>query len=322
VGIQTRLIEDLLDVSRIITGRLRLDVRPVDLGAVIRGALDAVLPAAEAKAIRVETKLESVGARFLGDPGRLQQVMWNLLSNAVKFTPTGGRVDVKLETDRAHTRITVSDSGQGISPEFLPHVFERFRQAETFSTRVHGGLGLGLAIVRHLVELHGGTVRASSAGLGCGATFSVTLPSRAVDASALSAAPAGTDGLPALDGVRVLVVDDAADTRDLISAVLTSVRADVVVVASSREALDALELAPPDVLVSDIALPEGDGYELIRHVRALAAKRGGDIPAIALTAHARAEDEERALAAGYQLHVTKPVDPTALVTAIASLVGR
>jgi PAS domain S-box-containing protein len=321
VAIQTRLIEDLLDVSRIITGRLRLDVRAVDLNAIIREALDAVLPAAEAKAIHVEAVLEPAAARFLGDPARLQQVVWNLVSNAVKFTATGGRVEVRLEIDGTEARITVTDTGQGISPEFLPHVFERFRQAESSSGRVHGGLGLGLAIVRHLVELHGGTVRAASSGIGRGSTFSVTLPCRAMEPAAPSA-PARTPALPTLEGIRVLVVDDDADARDLLGMVLTQARADVVTVASSREALALLEEAPPDVIVSDIGLPEENGYDLIRRVRALAAKNGGEIPAIALTGHARTEDQGRALAAGYQVHVAKPVEPAALISAIASVVGR
>jgi PAS domain S-box-containing protein len=321
VAIQTRLIEDLLDVSRIITGRLRLDVRAVDLNAIIREALDAVLPAAEAKAIRVEAVLEPGAARLLGDPARLQQVMWNLVSNAVKFTPTGGRVEVRHENDGTEARISVNDTGQGISPEFLPHVFERFRQAESSSGRIHGGLGLGLAIVRHLVELHGGAVRAASSGIGRGSTFIVTLPCRALEATAPST-PGRPAELPTLDGIRVLVVDDDADARDLLGMVLTQARADVVTVGSSQEALALLEQAPPDVLVSDIGLPEENGYELIRRVRALAAKRGGEIPAIALTGHARSEDQDRALAAGYQVHVAKPVEPAALISAIASVVGR
>jgi CheY-like chemotaxis protein/two-component sensor histidine kinase len=321
VAIQTRLIEDLLDVSRIITGRLRLDVRAVDLKAIIREALDAVRPAAEAKAIRVEAVLAPGVASFLGDPSRLQQVIWNLASNAVKFTPTGGRVEVRLESDGTEARITVTDTGQGISPEFLPHVFERFRQAESSSGRIHGGLGLGLAIVRHLVELHGGTVRAASAGIGRGSTFSVTLPWRALEPAAPSP-PARTAESPTLEGIRVLVVDDDADARDLLGMVLTQARADVVTAASSREALLLLEQAPPDVIVSDIGLPEENGYELMRRVRALAAKGGGEIPAIALTGHARSEDQDRALAAGYQVHVAKPVEPAALISAIASVVGR
>jgi signal transduction histidine kinase/ActR/RegA family two-component response regulator len=321
VAIQTRLIEDLLDVSRIITGRLRLDVRTVDLNAIIREALDAVVPAADAKAIRVEAVLEPGVARFLGDPARLQQVIWNLVSNAVKFTPTGGRVEVRHENDGMEARITVTDTGQGISPEFLPHVFERFRQAESTSGRVHGGLGLGLAIVRHLVELHGGTVRAASSGVGRGSTFIVTLPCRALEAATPST-PGRTAELATLDGIRVLVVDDDADARDLLGMVLTQARADVVTVASSREALVLLEQAPPDVIVSDIGLPEENGYELIRRVRALADNGGGEIPAIALTGHARTEDQDRALAAGYQVHVAKPVEPAALISAIASVVGR
>ncbi len=324
VGIQTRLIEDLLDVSRIITGRLRLDVRPVDLAGVIRAALDSVRLAAEAKAIQIETALESATPRVLGDPARLQQVVWNLLSNAVKFTSTGGRIEVGLHTDATRAQIRVRDSGQGISPEFLPYVFERFRQGDATGTPTQSGLGLGLAIVRHLVELHGGTVRAESAGAGRGATFAVTLPfgSLAPPPSDQASVVADADGLPRLDGLRVLLVEDREDTRDLLVEVLRHAGAEVAAVASTREAVGALGRERPDVLVSDIGLPDLDGYRFIEHVRSLPAKQGGELPAIALTAHVREEDQERALAAGYQLHVSKPVEPALLIRAIARLLGR
>ena len=324
---QARLIDDLLDVSRIIAGKLRLETRQLDLGAVVEAALDVVRPAAAAKKIRVRyTSDPEVGA-VLGDAGRLQQVMWNLLSNAVKFTPEGGRVEVHLGRAGSHATVTVSDTGRGIGPEFLPHVFERFRQADSTPGREQGGLGLGLAIVRHLVELHGGTVAATSAGEGRGATFSVNLPVMAVrteaDASWREYQGAGQGAPPdrarRLKGLRVLVVDDVEDARRMVSAVLELSGAEVRAAASTPEALELLGHWKPDVLLSDIGMPGEDGYALIRRVRALEQERGLHIPAAALTAYARDEDRQRILAAGYEVYVAKPAGPAELVAAVAGL---
>jgi PAS domain S-box-containing protein len=325
-----QLIEDVLDVSRIITGKLRLNFHPVELVPVIEAALDTVRPAAEAKDIQIESRLDPSAGLVLGDPNRLQQVVWNLLSNAVKFTPKSGRVLVRLELIHSRVQISVSDTGQGISPEFLPYVFDRFRQADSSSTRSHGGLGLGLAIVRHLVELHGGTVHAHSPGIRQGATFFVNLPLMAVAHRA--SAPEQiqppvknevlTSSLPSLDGLRVLVVDDEADARELLIAALGQYGAEVTAVAAVAEAIEALQRLQPNVLVSDIGMPGEDGYALIRQVRALAAEQGGQIPVVALTAYARAEDRTQAILAGFQLHVPKPVNPAELAAVIANLAGR
>lgn len=325
-----QLIEDVLDVSRIITGKLRLNFHPVELVSVIEAALDTVRPAAEAKDIQIESQLEPSVGRVLGDPNRLQQVVWNLLSNAVKFTPKSGRVQVCLHLDHSHAQISVSDTGQGISPDFLPYVFDRFRQADSSSTRSHGGLGLGLAIVRHLVELHGGTVHAQSPGIKQGATFFVNLQRVAVARGA--SAPEQiqppvknevlTSNLPSLDGLRVLVVDDEADARELLITTLGQYGAEVTAVATVGEALEALQRLQPNVLVSDIGMPGEDGYALIRQVRALTVEQGGRIPAVALTAYARAEDRTQAMLAGFQLHVPKPVNPAELAAVIANLAGR
>jgi signal transduction histidine kinase len=328
--VQSQLIDDLLDVSRIISGKLRLDTKPVDLGPVIEAAIDVVRPAAEAKNIQIRYMRESAVGPVLADAGRLQQVVWNLLSNAVKFTPDGGRVEVQLERVNSYARITVSDTGRGISAKFLPYVFERFRQADSTSAREHGGLGLGLAIARHLVELHGGTVHVESEGEGRGATFSVSLPIMAIqmETKEVGQASQPVDSQVSLryqhtlTGLRVLVVDDAADARRMISAVLTHWGAEVRTSASAREALEVLEEWKPDVLVSDIGMPGEDGYDLIQRVRALAADRGGRIPAAALTAYAREEDRKRVLAAGYQMHVAKPVGPAELISTVADLAGR
>ncbi|HEY9282801.1 MAG TPA: PAS domain S-box protein [Pyrinomonadaceae bacterium] len=330
---QARLVEDLMDVSRIITGKLRLDVRPVDLAPVIEAAADAVRPASGAKGIGLRVALDPRAGPVSGDPVRLQQVVWNLLSNAVKFTPRGGRVEVRLGRTGSHVEMSVGDDGVGIEPEFLPHVFDRFRQADQRITRQHGGLGLGLAIVRHLVELHGGTVRAESAGLGRGTTFTVVLPAAPARADAgVSAAgrerpasgdaPAADDCPGRLDGLRVLVVDDEPDTRELLRVGLEQCGAEVTTAASAGEALVAMTAEPPDVLISDIGMPGEDGYELIRHVRELPAEAGGRVPAIALTAYARVEDRMRALRAGYQMHVPKPVELEELVAVAASLTRR
>ncbi len=327
---QAKLIEDLLDFSRIISGKLRLDVGPVELAAVVEAAADVVLPAADAKEIRLQVVLDPRAGPVPGDPDRLQQMMWNLLSNAIKFTPKGGRVQVRLARINSHVEITVSDSGQGISAEFLPHVFERFIQADNTITRRHGGLGLGLAITRHLAELHGGTINADSAGEGQGATFTLRLPLMSVHTSEHQ--PIDSDQqsfmgglneqpgvLPRLDGLHVLVVDDEHDARSLLTAVLTQSGAQVTAVATVADALEKLQLIRPDLLVSDIEMPNEDGYSLIRKVRLLAKSKGGLTPAIALTAHARFSDRMRALTAGYQMHLPKPVEPVELVTVIANL---
>jgi len=324
--IQSRLIDDLLDLSRIISGKLLLDTREVDLASVAAGAVEVVRPAAAAKGIALTYECEP-GAAVSGDAARLQQVAWNLLSNAVKFTPQGGSVSARLTRDGARVKFTVTDTGRGIAPEFLPHVFDRFRQADSATTRQYGGLGLGLSIVRHLAELHGGTVEAASAGEGRGSTFSVAFPLAATAAcecatpargvvSFDAAVPASPEGLA---GVRVLVVDDESDTRSLISTVIAGTGAEVAACASAGEALEKLKTWRPHVLMSDIGMPGEDGYALIRKVRALPAERGGGIPAAALTAYARDEDRRRALAAGFQLHVAKPFDPRELVAAVLDL---
>ncbi|MBA2502021.1 MAG: response regulator, partial [Pyrinomonadaceae bacterium] len=327
---QSQLIEDLMDVSRVITGKMRLDVHPVELIPIVEAAVDAVSLAAEAKEIRLQTLLDPAAGPISGDPARLQQIIWNLLSNAIKFTPKRGRVQLRLERVNSHIEIVVSDTGQGVSPEFLPFVFDRFRQADGATTRAHGGLGLGLAIVRHLVELHGGTVRVDSPGDGQGATFTVSLPlmivHRAPDGEERRHPKAERAGEmmcpPELDGLRVLVVDDEPDARELLTVVLAQCGAEVTTAASVLDALAALEESRPDVIVSDIGMPEEDGYSLIRQIRALPDDRGGRIPAAALTAYAGAEDRKRALLAGFQLHIPKPVEPTELVAVVATLAGR
>lgn len=325
---QAQLIEDLLDVSHIITGKLRLDIRPVEPVAVINAAMEAVRPAAEAKNVRLKTVLDPWAGIVSGDADRLQQVLWNLLSNAIKFTPRDGNVQIRLERVNSHVEIVVSDTGQGIGADFLPFVFDRFRQADTTLTRAHGGLGLGLSIVRHLVEMHGGTVRADSPGVNLGASFIVKLPLRViyhepagqVESSVI--ADVAFNCPPDLEGVRVLVVDDEADARRLLIAVLEQCKARVRTCASASEALAEIEEWKPDVLVSDIEMPGEDGYTLIRKLRAMEAERGGQIPAVALTAHARVEDRMHALSSGYQMHVPKPVEPAELAVVIASLTGR
>src|SRR5215510_2077633 len=327
---QSQLIEDLLDISRVITGKLTLNVSSVELAQIIEAAMDSIRPAAEAKSIQFQARLESRDNLVSGDPNRLQQIVWNLLSNAVKFTPRHGRVEVSLRRVDSDFQITVSDSGVGISPEFLPFVFDRFSQANTTSERKYGGLGLGLAIVRHLVELHGGTAQADSPGEGQGATFTVTLPVKALreEMSELKrAAPIAeysdslTDAIM-LDGLRVMIVDDEAETRDLLMAMLTRRGAQVNACASAAEALEEIDRWRPSLLVSDIGMPDEDGYTLIGKLRALGPERGGGIPAVALTAYARSEDRMRALASGFQVHVPKPIEAGELVVVIASLAGR
>ncbi len=327
---QTQLIEDLLDVSRIITGKLRLNVRSLQLAPIIEAALDTARPAAEAKEIRLQSVLDPAAGPISGDSERLQQIVWNLLSNAIKFTPKKGRVHIRLERINSHIEITISDTGIGIKPEFLPYVFERFRQADSSSTRSYSGLGLGLAIVRHLVELHGGTVSVDSLGEGQGSTFTVMLPVIPVvrlETEEERVHPTVSKGVPfnsppALNNLRVLVVDDEVDTRDFITAVLVECGAEVKAVASAAEALTEIKQWQPDVLVSDIGMPLEDGYSLIRKVRLLSPNQGGRIPAAALTAYARAEDRTRALQSGFQMHLPKPVEPAELVTVVASLAQR
>jgi signal transduction histidine kinase len=327
--LQTQLIDDLLDVSRIISGKMRLDVRAVDLPLVVDAAVEAIRPAAEAKQIRLVRLLDPQAGPVAGDAERLQQVMWNLLSNAVKFTPRGGRVEVRLERVGSQVEIVVADTGMGVGAELLPQVFDRFRQLDSSTTRKHGGLGLGLAIVRHLTELHGGTVEAQSPGEGKGATFIVRLP---VSVAHLDASPgvrvhpsaestaAGKDD-PSLDlsGIRVLVVDDEADTRETLTQILEHCGAEVLAVATVDDALAALPTFRPGVLLSDIGMPEQDGYELIRRVRGLAPGAGGAVPAAALTAFARSEDRRRAFLAGFQVHVAKPVQVHELAAVVANL---
>ncbi len=328
---QAQLIDDLLDISRVVSGKLRLEVGPLDLEAVVREAVESIRPAAEAKGVALDLQA-GLGAAVTGDADRLQQVAWNLLSNAVKFTPRGGRVGVRVDCADASARLAVTDSGQGIAPEFLPHVFERFRQADGSSSRRHGGLGLGLALVRSLVELHGGSVEAFSEGEGRGSTFTIGLPARVGREPTGPPAPRPSRGEPApespelsraprLDGLSVLVVDNEPDARDLVAAALRLHGARVVTAASADEALAALERESPDVLVSDIGMPDTDGYELVRRVRALPAGRGA-VRAAALTAYDRGGDRERALAAGFDAHIGKPVEPAVLAAAVARLAGR
>jgi len=328
---QAQLVDDLLDVSRIITGKLRMDVRPADPNSFIDAAVESVRPAADAKGVRVQKVIDTGAISIPGDPVRLQQVVWNLLSNAIKFTPRGGRVQIRSERVNSHLEIVVSDTGQGIESEFLPHVFDRFRQADQKTSRQHGGMGLGLAIVRHLVEMHGGTVRANSDGEGKGATFTVMLPIAPlyqVDASGGRVHPGARDLLPPpdsadrLDGLRILAVDDEPDTRELLRQGLEFLGAKVKVVGSAAEAIDSLRGSVPDILISDIGMPGTDGYDLIRQVRALPPDRGGKVPAIALTAYTRVEDRLQALRAGYDMHVPKPVELAELVAVAASVSRR
>jgi CheY-like chemotaxis protein len=324
--VQTQLISDILDVSRIVSGKLHLDVRPIELASAITAALDTVRPSADAKGLTLVSSLEPAAMPVSADPDRLQQVVWNLVANAIKFTPRGGRVELRLRRVNTHAEIVIEDTGPGIPRSFLPHVFERFRQADGSSTRAHGGLGLGLAIVRHLVEAHGGTVHADSPGEGRGSVFTVRLPimgQEPVASVVASEAPVETLARTMdLAGVRVLVVDDEDDTRDMVSAILKSQGAEVEVAASAAEAMAALPRARPHILVSDVEMPGQDGYELIRQVRRLAPEDGGKTPAAALTAYARPEDRMRALMAGFQIHVPKPVQPAELVAVVASLAGR
>jgi signal transduction histidine kinase/ActR/RegA family two-component response regulator len=325
---QAQLIEDLLDVSRIISGKLRLEVRQLDLPPVIEAALDVVRGAAEAKRVALETSLDRLLGPVAGDPDRLQQVVWNLLSNAVKFTSEGGRVEIRLERVAGRAEIRVSDTGAGIPPELLPHIFERFRQGDGSSTRSHGGLGLGLAIVRHIVELHGGSARAESDGPGRGSTFTISLPLAVVwtpEPTALAASTGHGAGTlrpaPILAGIGVLIVDDLDDARDLLKTLLEQYGAEVRTAGSAPAALAMLAQFPTDVLVSDIEMPDQDGYALIRALRERKPAHEASVPAVALTAYASAGDRVRALAAGFQVHVAKPVDPGELVDIVSKLAG-
>jgi signal transduction histidine kinase len=317
--LQVRIIDDLLDVSRAITGKLRLDVRPIALESVLEAAIDSVRPAAEAKGIALEVALGPEIDLVRGDPERLQQVLWNLLSNAIKFTPRGGRVEVRLAQVAGYARLTVSDDGAGIDPALLPHLFERFWQADTSTTRAHGGLGLGLAVVRHLVELHGGSVRAESEGEGRGATFTVTLPAGNLEPRISIEENAATRRTVRFRGLKVLVVDDDQDTCETVEGVLKRAGAEVRTCLSASQALTAMDSWVPDVLVSDIGMPGEDGYSLIRKVRARKTEEGGRVVAVALTAYGRREDRMKALSAGFEVHVGKPVEPSQLVKIVASV---
>jgi CheY-like chemotaxis protein len=301
----------------------------VDLGRVIESAVETVKPAAEAKEIKIHKVIDPIIGPVMGDPNRLQQVIWNLLSNAVKFTPKGGSVQIHLGRVNSHLEVVVSDTGQGIKPDFLPYVFDRFRQEDSSSSRRHSGLGLGLAIVRHLVELHGGSVRVKSPGEGQGATFFVVLPRSAVHddrAGEERAHPAASSGLPeltmpSLAGVSVLVVDDEPDARELLRRVLGACGATVTLAGSVKEALALVKELRPTVIVSDIGMPDEDGYLLIQRVRALGPAEGGLTPALALTAFARAEDRRRVLLAGFQMHLAKPAEASELTASVANLAG-
>ena len=311
-------------MSRMLAGKTRLEMQEVVLPAIIEAAVDAVRPAADAKAIQLDTVMDLDAPVVSADPGRLQQAIWNLVANAVKFTPKGGRVRVSLQRAGSQVGIAVSDTGQGIEPALLPHVFERFRQGDHGTTRAHGGLGLGLAIVQHLVELHGGTVRVHSDGEGRGATFTIRLPARAVTTAArrLSQSPqavaASFDASPKwrLTGVRILVVDDDAESRTVLAAILMDYGANVTLASSAADAMERIATSTFDILISDIEMPGEDGYALIGKVRAQSV----DLPAVALTAYARPEDRIRALSAGFQTHVAKPVEPSELAAVVARLV--
>jgi PAS domain S-box-containing protein len=319
--IQAQLISDLLDVSAIVSGKLRLEIGPLDLAAMIKNSLEGLTPATDAKQLQLQSWFDVNAGLISGDAGRLQQVVWNLVNNAIKFTPSGGQIDLRLERVDSHVEISVADNGQGIRPELLPYLFDRFRQGDVRSNRRHGGLGLGLAIVKHLVEMHGGTVSASSAGLGQGAKFTVSLPVAATFRDSINADTPRAPEFAHLEGVRVLVVDDDTDTCAVLSRILEETGAVVTTAFDVKSALEQFERSTPQVLVSDIGMPELDGYALIREVRARGYSYQA-LPAIALTALARPEDRRRALLAGYQMHMAKPIDASELTTAIAALLGR
>lgn len=322
---QAQLVEDLLDVSRIISGKLRLEIKPVVIANVVRSAVDAVRPAADAKQVKLQLTVDNTIDQLRADEARLQQIIWNLLSNSIKFTPSGGLVHLVVARADSAVEVSISDTGEGISQELLPFIFDRFQQGDASITRKHGGLGLGLAITRHLVEMHGGTIQAESKGEGFGATFCVRLPTaeatgmRALATMSCSSQVSPPDA-PDLSGVRILAVDDAEDTRALLSFVLEHYGADVITASSSQAAMEVLEHWQPDVIVCDIGMPEEDGYSFIRRVRKLS--EGGNTPAVAVTGYVRVEDRMRALDAGYQMFVPKPVQPLELVSLIASVTGR
>ncbi len=327
VRAQAQIVSDLLDMSRIVSGKIHLEVQTVNLHEIIQNAIEAVRASADAKKLRMRTLLDSNLRVIRGDPNRLQQILWNLLSNAVKFTPSGGRIQVIVERVNSQVELLVEDTGIGIAPEFLPHVFERFRQADSTMSRHHGGLGLGLSIVKTLVELHGGSVRVKSAGQNQGSTFVVALPVANVRENEVEpnrrlpvlADPLEAMELPGLNGAAVLIVDDEPDGRQLMVRILEGRGARVAAVASGSEALEMMRREHFDILVSDIGMPGLDGYELMRRTRSLDTSRSGPIPAIAVTAYARAEDRQRSLLAGYQMHLAKPIEARELVAGIASL---
>ena len=320
---QGRLIEELLDVSRIVAGRASIDLQEIDLAENLRGAVEAMMPAASAKGVEIAFEPPSGVPCVVADPRRAEQVFLNLLSNAVKFTPSGGRVQIQMAAGAGSIAVRVADTGQGIDPVFLPHVFDRFRQEDSATTRSVGGLGLGLFIARQLVEAQNGTLRAESDGPNRGASFTVTLPAAAASRPAAGRPEASPSSdasrAPALDGVCVLLVDDEADAREMMAAALETCGATVVAAASARDALQALGRVPVDVLLADIAMPEQDGYELIREIRSARTGRTAAVPAAAVTAHARDDERQRALAAGFQMHLAKPIDPATLAHAVAAL---
>ncbi len=323
---QAQIVDDILDVSRIITGNLYIDLHPTEVVPVVKNAINVVRPTADAKGIRIETQIDNTPAMVAGDANRLQQVIWNLLSNAVKFTNNGGRMQVKVSQANAAVEISVTDTGQGITREFLPYVFDRFSQADSTTTRHHGGLGLGLAIARHLVEIHGGTIRAQSRGEGEGATFTITLPLLETAVKTIEKPPVTEKSLPPvqqlLSGVNVLLVDDDSDTLTLMATALKRRQANVTAVSSAGEAIQAIRQKRPDVLVSDIAMPGEDGYGLIEKVRSLENGDTQNIPAVAITAYAKEEDRERALSSGFQIYLAKPVELTELVSVVARAARR
>jgi CheY-like chemotaxis protein len=315
--IQAQLVDDLLDVSRIVSGKMRLDIVPTELVPVLQAAIESIQPAAQSKGVLLDVELSGAPQIVAADAGRLQQMVWNLLSNAVKFTAAGGTVRVAAHHQGESLEVEVTDTGAGIAPDLLPFVFERFRQGDSSITRSHGGMGLGLALVRHLAELHGGTIVAESAGAGRGATFRLRIPALS---AASQPAPAPAAEAPPLTDLHVLVVEDDADSREVLTIVLQQAGAVVAAAESAEQAMALLEQRPPDVIIADIGMPREDGYEFIRRVRHMDPARGGSAAAIAITAYARAEDRQRALDAGYQLHVPKPVDPAAVVQAVAQVI--
>jgi len=326
--VQGQLIEDLLDMSRIVSGKLRLNVQRVEMPAVIARAVESVQLAAHSKGVRVEVVVDPIAGPVTGDPNRMQQVVWNLLTNAIKFTPKGGKVQIVLERASSHVELSISDTGKGISARFLPHVFERFSQSDPTRTRSHSGLGLGLAIVKNLVELHGGSVIAKSAGGGKGSTFVVLLPISVVrsadgaDGHPVSTSEAEFSSSPDLKGIRVMIVDDNADAMNLVKHLLEQCGVSVSACASAEECLARLPVWHPDVLVSDIGMPGMDGYAMLRELRTSPREKGGETPAIALTAFARSEDRRRAMLAGFDMHVSKPVEAGELVAVVARMARR